>query len=458
MLSNSISILLLAAMGLMGCTDSTAVVLSGPEAMDIGVMADAVKPDGGSDLDAVAADLGRDSHILRDVADARPRPSDAGGHGTLDANLARRDADTSPPPEMGPVGDMDTDPDGASVPDGDVGPMPCLPLGLPTLASREMSCVGEVVPGLFRRGVCVCQSLTVGQHMHLRGAAINGTNGRASVDRRIDVDGDFTVGNRDGVNFAEQTRIGGTLRVGGQVNAMGNLNVGGDAYINGRFTAHQDLEIGGTLFQPAGNELTVGGLRMIGHREQQPVGVDAPCPCGLGLSVSQEINAWRDLNNNADIALFSDDLDPIERALRVELPCGRYVFNAIRNQAELTFVIQGRVHLYIVGDIRPEGPFDIIMGPEAELDLYLGGAMVTNHVVNMGDPERPHALRWYVQPAMQTLSLSSQFNFSGHLHAPGNDMVMNEPGTLVGTMLLRNLNTPAALEVLVPDRRPRCPQ
>jgi hypothetical protein len=114
------------------------------------------------------------------------------------------------------------------------------------------------------------------------------------------------------------------------------------------------------------------------------------------------------------------------------------------------------VHLYIAGDIRPEGRFDIVLAPGAELDLYLGGAIVTNNPVNIGDPQRPNALRWYVQGEAQTLSLNAEFNFSGHLYAPGSDLIMNGEGVLAGTMLVRNLNTQFALELAVPETRPQC--
>ena len=151
--------------------------------------------------------------------------------------------------------------------------------------------------------------------------------------------------------------------------------------------------------------------------------------------------------HDAAIGLQPDALAAASGDQTLTLPCGRYYLTGVQiDGGGLRVRAEGRVALFIAGNVTIDGDLTVEVAPDAELDLFVGGALNLPGLVTLGDPARPRALRVYVASA-GTLALSGGSTIAGNLYAPAADLASSAAVEIFGAVLVNhwNLSAPAAV-------------
>lgn len=295
-------------------------------------------------------------------------------------------------------------------------------------------CTGVIARRLFSRALCTCGGALLD---------VDGLHGgylkTHSFDSR-DPDPTFvSFGAPVGINqnyvAGSFTDVGGTLEIAGTTVFGGWLAVGGDLFLTDALIplayveVARDAWIAGDVvatYLNIGRDFyrdpdkipplltTVGGTTY-----EQTFQVDPPCACGPDdlLDIDAIIADGRQNNDNAavglDPTLFSDLF--IDR--EVELPCGRFYVESIGGIGSLTIKVTGRTALYVEGDVANLGFLNIELGPDAELDLFIGGNLAQIGYGQFGDLDRPADIRVYVGGDGDILYAGYEA-FGANLYAP----------------------------------------
>ena len=94
--------------------------------------------------------------------------------------------------------------------------------------------------------------------------------------------------------------------------------------------------------------------------------------------------------------------------------------------------------------MRTAAPWTLELGPEAELDLYVGGAFEPNNTVTLGAAARPDALRLYVAGPVTTAAPVALY---GSLYAPTSSVNANDTLDLWGAAFAGSLTFAAPVVV-----------
>jgi cytoskeletal protein CcmA (bactofilin family) len=311
------------------------------------------------------------------------------------------------------------------------------------------SCGGAVAERTFRYALCACEdlasstSLTTssfhsGEAWSALGGSV-GTNGSMLASAPVTLGGSLFVGGAGGVRAAMATvAVDGELRSAGPVLTEGTLLVGRDADVNGDVSASV-LRVGGVLTLPSSASLSAGAMEL-GGEARDAVIVPPPCACADSdlLDVAALVRARASDHDGARAGIDPARLDGYDGDTRVELPCGRFYFHAVRGQGALTFVVRGRVAVYVAGDLLPGGPFTVELAPGAELDLFVEGILSTPYPVRFGDPDAPARARLYLGGSGVT-ELSDSGTFAGNVYAPRADVRASADLEVRGALFVRRL-------------------
>src|SRR5207253_2964050 len=104
--------------------------------------------------------------------------------------------------------------------------------------------------------------------------------------------------------------------------------------------------------------------------------VPPACDCDAKrlIPITDIVQAHRAPNNdNAAIGLDEAVFESPGKALRLDLPCGRYYFTSIKTSLRLTIHVHGRTALFVEGDVDSSSALAFVLDPDAELDLFVGG-------------------------------------------------------------------------------------
>ena len=194
---------------------------------------------------------------------------------------------------------------------------------------------------------------------------------------------------------------------------VGGASIGGDLHYEGQISGA--IEVEGELFE-------------------EPVSIAPPCLCEGLLDVAEIITQAQTQNDNGD--LDPEMLRGVLGAQELSLPCGRYYFDEISGLGEIRIQSEERIALMVRGDLRMLGDLILDLGPEAELDLFLGGNLEMNGGLSFLRPIRPSALRIYIGGEGQ-MSLGGE-RFMGNIYAPEGDLEVQTE--IYGALLGRNLS------------------
>src|SRR5690606_7618776 len=126
---------------------------------------------------------------------------------------------------------------------------------------------------------------------------------------------------------------------------------------------------------------------------KEPVVVETPCNCDDPIDVAGIVDGYKQSNDNLAQAIEPDQLVGISMKTELELPCGRYFFDAIDSNHDLKLTLTGRTVIAVAGDLKTAGALTIELAPTAELDLFVAGSVILNNAAAIGDTARPAATR-----------------------------------------------------------------
>ncbi len=272
------------------------------------------------------------------------------------------------------------------------------------------------------------------------GLAHVGINGGLDVVGQLTVEGDLNVAR--GLDGVGDLTVARDLITGGGVDIVGDWGVGGDAWIEG------NLDVVGTLSIREDLYLS-GGFSAVGdvtYDEARRGFAYAGAPCGCGsaqiLDVAAEVASRR---GSASAALPSG----LGRQ-DVTLSAGEYF---IADPGDLVgsgqITIQGRVGLFVDGDIETVGSLNIMLAPGAELDLWVAGRVETVGNLRFADPRDVHAraFRLFVGGPGSAIVNVGGAELYGSIYAPEADIEYVGDLTVYGAIFANNLQGTGSLTV-----------
>lgn len=326
--------------------------------------------------------------------------------------------------------------------------------GAPVLV--DGTCTGRLAETLFRHAVCGCSGLDFNGDLTAdafdsrvgdgpgRGADV-ASNVGLSGNGTMNISGNVVIGGADGVQAGELLHVAGDLTSAGPLGRPGSaIEVEGAAWIGGDVMVESLTVSALTIREGA----SVEGQVMAGTTEMADVEVPPPCRCDQAVDVAERLAAHQQTNHNAEIDLDTAALRQVDGDVDLELPCGRFYLDEISGDGEgrITIRAMGRTALFVGGNISTQHDLIVEIGPEGELDLFVGGFVQVSGVSNLGDPARPRALRIYVA-AGGSIALSAGSVLAGNLYAPLADLASSAPLELYGAVVVNRVNGAATIDV-----------
>lgn len=341
-------------------------------------------------------------------------------------------------------------------------------------------CTGTVARQRFKNAICTCENLDA------RGYIETG-----SFSASQDEPGTFTLsGGSVGVNgslgiawdpivSAGYARIGGSLRTyegstySGFVETYGDFEANGPVHINGYYKVARDAKLHGgfsvlgwvNVGRDAYNPPGVWGVPIIsivdGERIEKEFTLEKPCACEpkdlLDVDAIVRDGKLKNDNKNPGVIIkreLGPDVQTLDPALlsdllgyaRVELPCGRFYLDEITGVGDVHLTINGRTALFIGGDVATTGHFDVEIGPQGELDLFIAGNLLQVGYGQFGDLNRPSAVRVYVGGGGDIFFRGYQ-PFGANLYAPKSHLHSDGFINAKGSIFVRSIADNGYLKV-----------
>jgi hypothetical protein len=200
------------------------------------------------------------------------------------------------------------------------------------------------------------------------------------------------------------------------------------------------MHIGGDLIAPPTAPATPLWVTVDGKSLNQPVSVKAPCACDANkmLDVAAIIAEGKAHNDNAQSGFDPASLNGGLSGSTMELPAGRVFASRINAVGQLTLVVNQKTSLFVEGDVNATGGFNLELGPQGELDMFIGGNLSLTGNTALGDPNRPDRVLVYVAGDQQ-IALAGVTVFAGNLYAPRATVALGGVTTYYGAMFAGNI-------------------
>jgi hypothetical protein len=421
----------------------------------------------------------------------------AAGCGTSDITVllaSGEDSGSSPPY------DAAASPDGASSPEAALpydaavfgtrteycdGTGPPLLVDIADGGAFSATCPGQLAQRAFRYALCACDNYT--SSSALVTDAFDSTTGAydpstAVAGASVGVNGDLGPGplqiggslwasDQTDLTTSSTLQVQGDLHAGGEVNANGpSLVVDGDAWLAGGLQATAAVTIKGTLYAPPGAPVTVpAGTAQINGTSRETFSVSTACDCdpSLRVDIAGVVDTYRTHNDDAALNIDPSLLDNRQSALtttEATFGCGRIFLTQIGpSNVPIRLTAQGRVAIFVGGDITTQSDFIIDAPPGNQVDLFVKGTVTVVGQFQVGDESNPAGARTYV--GGNSVNLRGTSEFAGNLYAPSANLVLgaSAPTTLFGSLFIASLSAGSALSIhydqaiLNPASSPACP-
>ncbi len=327
-------------------------------------------------------------------------------------------------------------------------------------------CTGNLAEATFQNAICSCQDLVLSAGLitdsfdssvgpYTPGGSLGSvaSNGAVRSNATMDVRGDLSGAGPGGVSAGISAGVLGNLASGGDLgDAAATISVGGDSSIAANISL-TDFSVAGTLTVPVASTIDVSGMANFGALVRAPVAVPSPCACEPQqlLDVAGFVSAHQNQNYNDSIPITPDHLDGFVGPAELVLPCGLYYLRTIRGTGPLTIRAQGRVALFVDGDIDLDDLFVISLAPGAELDVFITGSVTSAAALQLGDVSRPAALRIYLSAAA-SLDLSAATTIAGNLYAPQALISLSGATEIFGALFVQRISSSSGLTVHYDER------
>lgn len=320
-------------------------------------------------------------------------------------------------------------------------------------------CGGRVAERSFRFALCSCGAVVAGGPVRTDSfdsrvapyRAPGGAGGSIGTNADLNNAAAWTVGGSlwssgvGGWSSPTGVSVGGDLHLAGRL-AVPSAEVARDAFIAGGVQA-DTLRVDGTLTLPSGVDVSV--MSATATPVRAPVNVAPPCGCGPAdrVDVRRFISSMAAENDNAALGLSADALAGVASPRTLDLPCGRYYLSRIQADAPLTLRATGRVALLVEGDLTVNRSFDIeLSAPNAEVDLFIGGNVVSGGALSLAGADAPARARMYVGGA-GTINLGAGATFAGNLYAPAAELVAAGPVEVFGALFVGRVSASGGLDL-----------
>lgn len=320
-------------------------------------------------------------------------------------------------------------------------------------------CSGTIAVRTFVHALCTCEGyatstrLTTDSFDSAKGpytpggtAAPVGIDGELQTSDVVDVGGALTVAGTAGASLIADLHAAGALAIGGHLGTGVNVTGGADAQIAGDIDL-ASLTVAGTLTVPAGR--AIGGTITAGQTVRAPVTVAPPCACGQQdlVDIAAFVQAHKAANDDAAIGLDPARLDGYTGDVSLDLPCGIYYVGPVHGDGALTLRITGRVALLVDGDVTATHPLTAALATDdAELDLMIGGTLVSNADLMLGRADHPARTRVYIG-GPGTIQLSGGSELSANLYAPLAALAVSGGAVVYGSLFARRLDQSAPVMI-----------
>jgi len=326
--------------------------------------------------------------------------------------------------------------------------------GAPVLA--DGTCTGRLAETLFRHAVCGCSGLDFNGDLTAdafdsrvgegpgRGADV-ASNAGLSGNGAMNISGNVIIGGPDGVQAGELLHVAGDLTSAGSLGRPGSaIEVEGAAWIGGDVMVESLTVSALTIREGA----SVEGQVMAGTTEMADVDVPPPCRCDQAVDVAERLAEHALANHNAELELDPAALSRVDGDATLELPCGRFYLDEVSGDGpgRISIRAMGRTALFVGGNISTQHDLVVEIGPEAELDIFVGGNIQVSGVSTLGDPTRPRTLRIYVA-AGGSIAMSAGSVLAGNLYAPLADLASSAPLELFGAVVVNRVTGAATVDV-----------
>jgi len=363
---------------------------------------------------------------------------------TTGSNNAQDSGNTTGTVDAGTVGDTGLDPD------ADTRANYCQGDGPPVLnpGTAQELCTGEIAAVNFRFALCSCEGLVTAGTLTTSSIDSNGgtsgqsasvgTNGKFDAAAPVDIGGSLWASGDGGMTTGNTVNVTGDLRSGGSVSS-GALSVGRDLDLEGNLVVPGDVTVGNELHQPAAGTQTVVGT-LSATQVRGPIDIPEPCDCSpeLILPIGEIVTSMATANDNAETGFDSEALRNITSPVTLDVPCGRLYLSGIDGANEVTLNINGRVALFVGGDLSISGKLTINVPAGSQLDLFVAGNFTAASDVVIGDPDRPAATRIYIG-GTGTVAISSSVDLNANLYAPQAELVLAAATVIRGAVFARRI-------------------
>jgi hypothetical protein len=320
-------------------------------------------------------------------------------------------------------------------------------------------CSGTIAVRTFVHALCTCEGYatstmlttdsfdsSTGPYTPGGTAAPVGIDGELMTSDKVDVGGALIVAGAAGASLLADLRAAGTLAVGGKLGTGVHVTAGANAQVAGNIDL-ASLAVAGTLTVPAG--ATINGAVTAGQTVRAPVTVAPPCACGTKdlVDIAAFVKAHSTMNDDAAIGLDPARLAGYTGDVSLDLPCGIYYLGPVHGDGTLTLRITGRVALLVDGDLTATHAFTAELATDdAELDLMIGGTLISNDTLTLGRADHPARTRVYIGGA-GTIQLSGGSQLAANLYAPQAALAVSGGATVYGSLFARRLDQSAPVMI-----------
>jgi hypothetical protein len=348
---------------------------------------------------------------------------------------------------------------GATDGSGDGARVACSGLGPPVMLPWPggSACASALTARHHRFALCACDSLNAtfplytdsfdssGAVIGAQPAAAIGIDGDLQASTVVQARGSVYVTGAGGITSSDRIVSLGSLRVSGPTRALPGsvVDVLQDAYAGG------DLQgliiLGGTLHVDPGANTALAQI-YAENIVSEPVSVAPPCDCGPNaVDVAGAIAAAVRVNDDAAAGFTPDRLAAVTSSTLLDVPCGTYALSSIDTHSSLVLAVHGRALVAVAGDVVLRAGFTVTLDPGAELDLVVGGRLLTSGSNAIGSLT-PARFRIWVAGS-QTVVFDDKPNVGAVVHAPGAPVTASSGLELSGALFAKTVSAGARVNV-----------
>jgi hypothetical protein len=301
---------------------------------------------------------------------------------------------------------------------------------LPTLGAL---CASDFSASHHRFALCSCDALEL---RNFATSAFDSNGGASPAIASVGTNGSFRGG--DALKLAGALWAGAAVTLTGQLETSGSLHAGGTLSATAEVEIHADTFVVGDVRGP----LAVAGTLHVNPQAvveptvqaqstvREAVSVPPPCECAPP-ELAAPLAAAAQSNDDARIGLAPGTL----HAATLDLPCGVYYVDSIDAPDALVLRVHGRVALMVAHDVTLHAGLSVALDGGAELDLVVGGALLSAGAHDLGSPAAPARTRVWIASS-STVTLAGDPTLHAVLTAPQSLLSAPDGLTVEGALLV----------------------